>query len=239
MYDMPHLHAAHDRLWAGIAARVPGAPATLSRTADPWAHWHAPDLVLSQTCGLPYRARLHGTVTLVCTPDYGLTACPPGYYHSVLVRRRGEGRALVELAQQGTLAYNDPLSQSGWAAVVAHLAAAGTRPAACVETGGHALSLAAVRDGRADYAAIDAVTFALWCAAHPEAARAIDPFEHTAPTPGLPFISRQGQDPDRLAAAIAAAIDALPASDRAALHLRGIVRIPAEAYLAHPIPPAP
>ncbi|MFN3646541.1 MAG: hypothetical protein ACK4S2_08505, partial [Gemmobacter sp.] len=64
MYDRPEVQAANDRLWAGIRDRLRAAglaaPETLVRGRWPlWDHWTAPDLVLSQTCGLPYRSRLH------------------------------------------------------------------------------------------------------------------------------------------------------------------------------------
>jgi len=87
MYDRPETMAANDRLWAlvrdGLRARGIAAPEALTRGAGAyWQAWEDPALVLSQTCGFPYRAKLHGKVTLVASPDYGLQGCPPGYYCS-------------------------------------------------------------------------------------------------------------------------------------------------------------
>ena len=84
MYDYPKAQAANDRLWALIrdSMRAAGmaAPDALTRSADAyWQGWTSPDLILSQTCGFPYRARLHGQVTLIGTPDYAVAGCPPGY----------------------------------------------------------------------------------------------------------------------------------------------------------------
>ena len=239
MYDMPHLADSHDRYWAAIRAALGHGPAKLTRGGDPWAVWRSPDLILAQTCGLPYRARLHGTVTLVGTPDYDLPGCAPGHYFSFLIRRRSDPRDIDALCDEGVMAFNDPLSQSGWAAPVAHLAALGLRPRRLRETGAHLASVAAVRSGKADFAAVDALTFLLWTAHAPDAARAIDAFAQTDRTPALPYITARSRDPDPVAQAVSHAIDAMSTDDTAALRLRGLVQIPSAQYLAVPIPPTP
>ena len=61
----------------------------------------------------------------------------------------------------------------------------------------------------------------------------------TTPAPGLPWIAAKGTDADRLFPILAAAVAALPADDKATLCLKGLTRIPAEAYLAIPTPPPP
>ena len=71
MYARPELEAPHARYWqairAALAARGIAAPAALSNDAPEFEVWEDPALVLSQTCGMPYRTRLHGRVTLVGT----------------------------------------------------------------------------------------------------------------------------------------------------------------------------
>ncbi len=239
MYDMPWLRGETDRLWQAVHAQLPEAPDSLNRSRDPWEIWQAPDLLLAQTCGLPYRAHLHGKVQLVASPDHRLPGCPPGYYRSTLIRRAGDTRDLPELAQ-GVMAFNDPLSQSGWAAPVARLAALGLAPPArTICTGAHLASVAAILEGRADFAAIDAVTLHLFAAHHPAAMARLDAFAQTAPTPALPFITARTRDPAPIATALAAGIAALSPADRAALCLHGVVVLPPSAYTALPLPPAP
>ena len=89
MYDRPELRAETDRYWTLIqeelAARGVDAPEALLRDGALMPQWESPDLILSQTCGFPYRARLHGRVALVGTPDFGNEGCAPGYYRSVLI----------------------------------------------------------------------------------------------------------------------------------------------------------
>lgn len=243
MYEMAGMAAANDRLWAairdGLRARGLPAPEALTRGEGAyWPAWTAPDLVLAQTCGFPYRARLHGQVTLIGTPDYGLPDCPPGHYCSVFVARRDDPRAGLAAFDGVALAYNEALSQSGWAAPQTHAAGLGLRFPAGLQTGGHRLSVAAVAAGRADLAAIDALTWELLCARGGEAAR-LREVARTAPTPGLPLIAAAGADAGATFAAASDAIAALSPGDRAVLHLRGLVRIAAADYLAVPTPPAP
>lgn len=238
MYDWPEVRGPTDRLWAGIrdglGARGIDVPAALHRGAQ-WNDWLNPALVLSQTCGFPYRTALHGRVALVGTPDYGLPGLPAGYYQSVLVvdaARPGDWTGFVG----GRLAINGHDSQSGWAAPVNHAAASGLAFAAIVETGAHVRSAEAVAAGQADIAAIDAVTWRLIETWRPDLAAALRVAARTAPTPGLPLITAAGNDRALIAAAVEAAIAGLDAADRAALGVRGLVHIPAEAYLAVPTP---
>lgn len=238
MYDLPSCQAANDRLWQAFIEHYGAGPDALTRGADPWQVWQAPDLLLAQTCGLPYRAKLYGNVRLVASPDHGLSDCPAGYYFSHLIRRRGDARGLAELSQ-GIMAYNEGLSQSGWAAPLGHLATKGLAPTRVFQTGAHVDSVRAVATGKADYAAIDAVTLGLLAREDGDLVALIDPFDRTTPTPALPFITAKDRDPNPIAAALGAAITALEDADRTALALHGIVQVPSEDYVALPLPPAP
>ena len=243
MYDRPETSAANDRLWAlirdGLRARGLPAPDTLRRgDAELFPQWESPDLVLSQTCGFPYRAKLHGHVSLIGTPDYGVEGCPPGYYRSVFVARANDPRDTLAAFDGASLAYNDPMSQSGWAAPQNHAASLGLSLHPGVQTGGHKLSMMAVVNGQADIAALDAVTWSLLAEWEP-AAQLVKVVGMTDPTPGLPYISAANADSDALFGVIADAIAGLPDEDQRILRLRGLIRIPAAAYLSVPTPPAP
>ncbi|MDG3040793.1 phosphate/phosphite/phosphonate ABC transporter substrate-binding protein [Roseicyclus marinus] len=235
MYDRPELRAETDALWAGIRdalrARAIQAPDTLTRDRNPWEIWQSPDLILAQTCGLPFRARLHPQVTLVATPDYALPGCPPGHYNSVILARD------PALPDRPRVAVNDPLSQSGWAALHAWATARALILGPVTITGSHAASARALAQGHADLAAIDAQTWR-----HLVRFDGADPaleIARTPPTPGLPLITARGRDPAPLRAALAEALAALPTATRAALDLAGFVTIDAVAYRAIPIPPNP
>lgn len=237
MYDMPAVQPANDRFWASIRSHLGSGPVHLTRDGDVWDVWQSPDLVLAQTCGMPYRARLHGGVQLVGTPDYGLTGCPPGHYCSVFVARLDDDRDLGGLTQ-GVFAYNEALSQSGWAAPITHLSNLNLIPETVLETGGHALSAQAVAEGRADIASLDALTW-LMLQEQTDLSDKLRAVANTEPTPTLPYITAIGQDAPRIARAVRAAIDDLSDKDRKDLHIRGLIDIPADRYLAIPTPPAP
>ncbi|NOD75007.1 MULTISPECIES: PhnD/SsuA/transferrin family substrate-binding protein [unclassified Ruegeria] len=237
MYDMPALQAANDRFWGLIRNHLGFGPDHLTRDQDMWEVWQDPNLILAQTCGMPYRTRLHGHVQLIGTPDYGLPDCPAGHYCSVFVKRRDDARDLPDLAN-GTFAYNEALSQSGWAAPITHLTKLNLCPAAVLETGGHALSAQAVAEGQADFAALDALTWHL-LQDHTDLNDRVQEVTRTAPTPTLPFITAQGQNAAQIAHAVRAAIESLEDADRQQLYLRGLVDIPASDYLSVPNPPTP
>lgn len=243
MYDRAETAAANDRLWDlirdGLRSRGIAAPETLTRGEMAYMKgWLSPDLVFSQTCGYPYRALLHGKVALVGTPDCGLPGCPPGHYNSVFIARRNDPRLDLAAFNGTRFAYNDDLSQSGWAAPQNHAAAQGLQLPPALKSGGHRLSALAVAEGRADLAALDALTW--------EMLQRYDAFTadlreltRTEPTPALPFIAGLHIDPDAAFAALQEAVAALTPEDRTTLHLRGVIRLPAAAYLAVPNPPAP
>jgi len=238
MYDRPETRAANDRLWRGVRNALGEGPETLVRGGDLWAQWQDPELLLSQTCGFPYRARLHGKVALVGTPDYGLPDCPDGHYYSVFVANREDPRDRPAEFAGARLAFNEPLSQSGWAAPQNFARDAGFSFGASLQTGGHAASALAVADGRADIAALDALSWKMM-QRHDGFAVRLREIGRTPPTPTLPFITSVRREPAPIFDAIAAAVEALDPDDRETLSIRGVVCIPPEVYLAVPTPPPP
>ena len=232
MYDVPVNRAAHRRLWQALQDQLPDAPNFNPPSADLMDDWLSPDLYLSQTCGLPYRAALHGQVQLIATPDNHSPNCPPGYYCSVLLARQGAIPDLV--ANDFTLAYNEPLSQSGWAAPQS----IGLTGAKRLQTGGHAASARAVLEGRADLAAVDALTWHFlkrdW-----DKADELEICATTPATPTLPYITALGQNAAALREALRQAILSIGPKDRETLQIFGLTEISAETYLKLPLPPSP
>lgn len=242
MYDWPEVRPATDRLWALIrdALRDAGlaAPDALDRSGAYDAAWLRPDLVLSQTCGLPLRTFLRDRVTLVASPDYGLPGTPPGHYHSVFVVRADHAGDLASVLG-GAIAINGPDSQSGWAAPQNEAIRLGRPFTAVLVTGAHRDSARAVARGAAPVAAIDAQSWRLFERHEPQLAAQLRVAGRTTPTPATPYIAAAGTDPEPVARALAAAVAALPSEDRAAIDLRGIARVPLADYLAIPTPALP
>lgn len=238
MYDRPETQPTNDALWHGVRDRLGHGPAELSRGMDFWDAWQSPDLILAQTCGYPYRARLHGKVTLVVTPVHDLPDCPRGYYFSALVVRRNDPRRKMQDFSDAVLAYNNGLSQSGWAAPQNHAGTLGFTFTRTLETGGHGASALAVADGQADIAALDAITWAMM-QRYDAVTGALRVLEHTAPTPALPYITAIGNDSAVLRAALSDAIASLSPDQRETLGLHGVEEVPAARYLEVPDPPSP
>ncbi|MEL7115662.1 MAG: PhnD/SsuA/transferrin family substrate-binding protein [Pseudomonadota bacterium] len=247
MYDRPETAAANDRLWDRIKHNYCAAgpddetlhpPERLDRETGLWDTWLDQQLFLSQTCGLPYRAKLHGQVTLLGTPVHDVPQTPEGSYYSVLVVRASDDRESLAAYKGACIAVNDGLSQSGWAAPLAHAALHNIEFGSFLLTGGHAASAKAVADGKAEIAALDAVTWTMiqrWdrCAAH---LRVLD---RTAPTPALPYITARGVNTDTIRTALSQAIQDLAPADRETLCLKGLTVINPRHYLALPVPPPP
>lgn len=243
MYDRAETAAANNRLWAlmrdGLRARGIAAPEALTRgEAAFWPAWSAPDLVLSQTCGYPYRARLHGHVALVAAPDHRLPGCARGQYNSVFVVRQDDPRQQLSDFATARFAYNQALSQSGWAAPQTHAQGLGFRFAHTLQTGAHQLSAEAVATGAADIAALDAVTFAL-CQRYDPVMLGLREIGRTAPTPALPYISAKAMDGALMFDALRQAVAALSPKDADTLMLYGVTRVGAEDYLRVPSPAPP
>ena len=238
MYDRPSTLTANDRLWSLIRQHLGYGPDHLNRDLPVDRGWVRPDLILSQTCGYPFRALLVGKVSLVGTPDYGLEGCPPGYYRSVFVTRHDDPGSDVSEFSGATFAYNEALSQSGWAAPRHHLDLIDVQIGSVKQSGGHEYSARAVKNGLADFASLDALSWALikrdcdW-------AEELKEIDSTTPTPALPYICGLGQDRVAIRNALDAAIGDLELTDRSALHLQGLIEIPESDYLAVPTPKSP
>jgi ABC-type phosphate/phosphonate transport system substrate-binding protein len=235
MYARPELDDAHNNYWASIRQHLAkvgiDSPETLSQDAEEFAVWNDPELVLSQTCGMPYRTLLHGKVTLIGTPDFGIDDCPAGYYRSAIITRANDPRKTLPEFKDACFAYNQTFSQSGYAAPYWHLKPHGFWFQNQLQVHQHIEAARAVTKGRADIAAIDAVTWRL-LRKYEGFADKLQVLEWTKPTPALPYIAALGVAPEPTFNAVVNAITDLSDEDRALLGLKQIVYIPPEAYLA-------
>lgn len=239
MYARPELGAAHASLWSLIHTSLADhgipAPDSLSQSAPEFATWTDPALVLSQTCGMPYRLWLHNRTGYVGTPDYGLPNCPLGYYQSAIVTRADDPRDTLADYATATFAYNVPHSQSGYAAPWAHTKPLGFWFQNRLQTGAHSASAAAVASGQADIAALDAVTWRL-LQRYDKRAETLRVLDWTTPTPGLPLITAKSRDTATIHTATAQAITALDPNHRTALGLRGLTKLDPHSYHSVPNP---
>lgn len=239
MYERTQLAHIHRRLWELIRVELNNlgieSPETLSQNADEFSVWLNPELVLSQTCGMPYRTWLHGKVKLVGTPDYGVPGCEPGYYCSPIVVRKNDTRDTLLEFKDATFCFNQPFSQSGYAAPYWHAADFNFWFAQKFQSGSHLKSAIAVAKGQADIASLDAVTWRL-IEQYEDVANQLRVLDWTTPTPGLPLITSLGQNQELILSAVDSALLKLEAQEKAALGIRCIVQIPSDEYMAIPNP---
>ncbi|MCG6884584.1 MAG: phosphate/phosphite/phosphonate ABC transporter substrate-binding protein [Silicimonas sp.] len=234
MYDRPEAREITDNFWALIRENLAGAPETLSRDGF---HWLDPDLLLSQTCSLPFRTGLQDDVSIVATPVHKLD-CPAGTYFTAIIARADDPRQAFDDFADARLAVNSPVSQSGWAAVDDVARINGVNFSSLLLTGSHQASARAVAGGEADLCGLDAVSWSMirrW----DDFADDLRVLLHSPPTPSLPYITAYGNDPQPLQDALVQAVHALSDEERDILSLIDITYVPAEEYTALPIPPAP
>ncbi|WP_343726425.1 phosphate/phosphite/phosphonate ABC transporter substrate-binding protein [Burkholderia seminalis] len=241
MYNVTPRHAA---LWRALlrdaldAFAQAGGPADVALPDDPFddlhALWRRDDLLLSQTCGYPYRMLgLRDVVRLIATPAFDADGSDGARYSSVLVvsARVHAGGATTLAACRGLrAAFNGEDSHSGMNAfrhAVAPHAHDGRFFGAVTPFGSHVNVLRALAAGEADCASIDCVTFAYARDAWPDLLKDIRVIGTTASAPGLPFIASRAL-PETQVGALREALDRAVAADaeRArVLRLKGFERL--------------
>ena len=226
MYLRAETASALDEIWVAIrdAVRSAGLPApeTLSQDQVGTEAWSRSDMVLSQTCGMPFRKKLHPNVALVGTLDHGVAGCPAGYYNSAIIKKRA-----CNLPDNPRPAINDLQSQSGYAALREVL----PNFKSPIESGAHLKSARMVAEGTADIAAIDAVTWRL-IEKYDAFSSQLEVLKFTKPTPALPLITGlYKSEVKTLANAIAHGLDQTPQAAKDTLGIKGLVHIHSSTYL--------
>ena len=241
MYDLAPLTDATDAWWQALAEALrrhglAGVPEALDR-GDRYAHWAAPDLLLSQSCGYPLTFAFADRLQLLAVPFHDAPHCRGPEYCSLVMVREASPAGGIEGLRGARVAVNGFDSQSGCNALraaVAPFASQGRFFAETIASGSHAASLAMVAAGAADVCAIDAVLHALLSDAMPEALTGLRVLAKTAHAPNLPYVTCAGRgagevEAMRLALLEVAADPAL-ASLRRRLRIAGFTLLPRQAY---------
>lgn len=241
MYLRARNRGAHDQFWQlvrdGLRDHGLDAPDALTDTTDLMGAWDRPDLIFAQICCLPLRAAYLDRLHMIGSSDYGLAECAAGYYFSWFVVRNDDDDA-VKAYFDRTLAINELLSQSGHGAPQTWARAHGGQFNYVAETGAHFDSAHAVADGRADIAAIDAVTWQM-LGRFDEQPSGIKIIGRTIATPCQPLVTANVDYVAPLQAVIPAALSAMTEQARGDLGLVSLADVTTAACADLPLPPTP
>lgn len=178
------------------AAGVRGIPTSLDHETPYRTLAAVRTLTVSQLCGLDLFQAHARNIVPVAAPVISKLDVERGWYFSNIVTRADLGSQVEK-----TVAINDHWSHSGHTAILEWLAA--NRPEtkfSTIVTGGHARSADALRAGRADVAAIDALSWEFLDT------RGLTIVGTSAPAPAPPFVV--GVDSDVPRDLLAVALDA-------------------------------
>lgn len=237
MYNWPDLYSAHTLFYAHLKQRLEdhgfAAPNTLDWSSESLEKWQDPQLLLSQTCGLPFVTVLKNQVSLVGTPTYEIAGEDGDYYSVIVVPKNAPAQGLEDL-RDARFVYNDRGSQSGFAAACHAFSSVTQKETGSIRawcSGSHRASILAVAAGRADFAAIDAVTWEI-AKRHEVAAASLRVLAVTEPTPGLPYITalRPAAETRCIFGAVTDAISSVGPDTRQALFLTGFKKTVKEDY---------
>jgi ABC-type phosphate/phosphonate transport system substrate-binding protein len=159
MYPFGNLRHAYEQLWDSIRGRLSVDAPELDWVVEPLEACRRDDLLLGQTCGWPLVTELASSVRVIGTFDCAVEGARDGTYCSVLVSGTGESLDAILRRPDLVVAANSPDSLSGWVSLRVACASAGRHVDTAHWTGSHAASIDALRGGRAQLAAIDAVTW--------------------------------------------------------------------------------
>ena len=222
MYDWPEVREATDAWAQAVMRHMKWASVPLDRNPDYFAGWRRSDLAFSQTCGYPFTHEFRGKLSYLATPHYDVPGCDGSSYCSFVFAR--EKRPLASF-KGSRAAVNNPDSMSGMLAVKLVFAPHtknGRFFSDVVKSGSHVKSMIAVRDGKADICAIDAVCVALARRYRPDYLEGLVEIARSPMVPSLPYVTGAAGDPRPLRQALDKAFaDPALGQAREALFLSG------------------
>lgn len=191
MYVAPSRVREASEAWLQCALESLGAEREDASHLDLPGLWLSPDLLYAQTCGYPLMTLLRGKVRVIGRPVYELPHAGAGEHCSLLVVREDDPRQSLEDFFDSRGLINSPDSNSGMNLLrhrLAPLQRDGRFFSAIRYTGGHRDSLAALKNGEGDLAAIDSVTWDYLARDHSDETLGLRILASSAPSPTLPFI---------------------------------------------------
>lgn len=192
MYTAPEpIRAANERWISRILEHLGHSRLNAASLSLPEL-WLSPDLLLTQTCGYPLMTLLRDQVRIVGRPRYELPDASAGNHCSLILSRADDVRKTLADFRGSRGVINSEDSNSGMNLLRQRLALLqrdGQFFATVGISGAHRESLRWLRDGRADLAAVDSVTYAYLAQHAPEDVSGLRVVARSALSPTLPFIT--------------------------------------------------
>lgn len=213
MYVAPERVRHAQQQWLSRVLEILSVERLDAEVLDLAALWLSPRLLVTQTCGYPLMTALRGQVQVIGRPVYQLPHSAGGNHCSVLVARADDERQGLEDFRGSHGLLNSRDSNSGMNLLrhaLAPLQRGGQFFGQVSLTGGHRNSLAAIKAGRGDLAAIDSVTFDYLARDSSQEVAGVKVIGCTASGPCLPYITRLGVDGEQIRQAMNQALQDLP-----------------------------
>lgn len=242
MYDFPEVHWALDDLWCAIADNLrqrgmTGVPKDLIHTRPLAELWTAPEMYISQCCGLDVVKNYTRHLLPLATPISVASGNDGHRYRSNVIVHAASDVDCLEDLRGKICVVNGPESHSGMnvlRALIAPLSNGNPFFAEVIESGAHEDSIAMVAAGKADVAAIDCVSFALLNRHRPASTHSVRVLTHTEYGPAIPYVTRtdtKAETVDIMRQAIIAAFAEPGIADALdTLFLTGVTVLPKDIY---------
>lgn len=234
MYSRKETEKACNTFWhhTKLALQEDGieAPQKLGSPNSLLDHWRMPNLLISQTCGLPLSRYLLKYVHIIGTPDPCHDDCPPGNYYSVWIARKNDVRQRLETFEGTRFAFNDKNSRSGWEMPLIQCKLIGIKFGQFIETHNHRQSALAVYNGHADIAAIDAHSWRLM-QMFDDFAMGLHVLDRTFSSLALPMITAYSDLVAPLHKAVTQAISSLSLEDKKLLACHQLISFDVADYI--------
>lgn len=250
MYDFPEVHSATMQLVESVVSAVHDLGEDVGVCVPENTvhsglveHWKSDSTYLSQSCGLPYVEELHPFVDVIGTFKWAGISDERGWYRTVIVVRPGiDARSIADL-EGLTPVVSNVYSLSGWCSLGCVLARVSADPAFVkpyIQGGGHAGSLQALQEGRADFASIDPGTFQLLSRHRPTLTEGVNVIDEGPLVPATPLQvskKRSVSSLEVLRVAVARALNSTTnAKARNEIGIESFVGVENDVYLSE-IPP--
>ena len=234
MYDIPEIRHATDAFWQGMARHlrkqgIKQVPRRLIHDQHLSQLWMDDELLISQCCGYDVMRRYKNRLQVLATPWFDAPGCSRGDYAStIVVPEHSSNQDVIDML--GTVVViNGPESHSGMNALfslVAPYARGGKFFSEVKISGSHVESLVALKNGEAEVAAVDCLTYELLRRYRPTAIEGTRTLGLTYAAPAPPYVTRASVCDDNLArmrtALFATFVDPSLTAARQAMLLAGI-----------------